>query len=228
MYDKSALKLYIETHFIDEAKLCAAPCDAMASAPKKLSRKKRALFFAVEREAGSFRPNAPKKTETDAVRPEAFLSGAHEEATDEQATALPMGYVSSDELSLHSVPAYGAAPTFELDESFRDALLRLIDEKGYRDPEVYKRAGMDRRHFGKIKNDFDNKYRPSKKTALALAISLGLTLPETEDFIRRAGYSLSRSILSDVIVSYFLENGVTDIDTINEALYDADQQTLSE
>ena len=58
-----------------------------------------------------------------------------------------------------------------VEESFAVALLGYIDVKGLSDPEVYRRAHMDKRLFNKIKNP---EYHPSKKNALALAIA---TLP---------------------------------------------------
>ncbi|WP_462331524.1 macro domain-containing protein [Schwartzia sp. (in: firmicutes)] len=112
----------------------------------------------------------------------------------------------------------------EVDDTFSEALLRLIDAQGKTDPEVYKRANMDRRHFSKIRNNPD--YQPSKMTALALAVALELNLDETKDFIGRAGYALSHSSKADIIVEYFIEQGEYDIFTINETLFAFGQPCL--
>jgi len=112
----------------------------------------------------------------------------------------------------------------QLDEPFSTALLNLIDKKGRSDVDVYKKANIDRKLFSKIRTG--KGYMPSKKTAVALAVALELTLTETRDLLGRAGFALSRSVMFDVIVEFFITHRKYDIFEINNVLFEYDQPLL--
>ncbi len=103
-----------------------------------------------------------------------------------------------------------------LEEAFSPYLVRILREKGIDHATAYKKAGIDRRLFSKIISRPE--YIPSKKTVLALAIGIGLDIDETRTFLEKAGYALSKSILTDVIVSFFISRGIHDMDEIVKAL----------
>ena len=104
----------------------------------------------------------------------------------------------------------------EQEETFSQVLLRMIRERRLTEPEVYNAVFMDRRLFNKIRNTPE--YQPNLRTALMLAIALRLNLEETQEFIGKAGFTLSPWRKFDVIVEYFIVNENYDIFEINEML----------
>ena len=112
----------------------------------------------------------------------------------------------------------------QADAGFTETLLKLIDERGKKDSEVYKKANISKQHFSKIRNN--PHYQPTKATAIAFAIALELNLRETQDLIGRAGYTLTNSSKFDLIIRYFIEQKIYDVMEINIALYEFDQHLL--
>lgn len=110
-------------------------------------------------------------------------------------------------------------------ETFSTMLLRLIDEKGLKDSEVYKKANIDRRLFSKIRGDED--YVPSKKTAISFCLALQLDIEETKKLLEAAGYALSASSRFDLIIMFLIENKEYNIHFANIVLEDYGEGTLS-
>lgn len=110
-------------------------------------------------------------------------------------------------------------------ETFSSMLLRLIDEKGLKDSEVYKKANIDRRLFSKIRGDED--YVPSKKTAISFCLALQLEMDEAKKLLETAGYTLSTSSRFDLIIMYLIENEEYNIHFANIVLEDYGEGTLS-
>ena len=111
-----------------------------------------------------------------------------------------------------------------MQETFVQYLFKIIDAKGVKDSEVYKKANIDRKLFSKIRSNVN--YLPSKNTLLALAIGLELNLDETKSFLEKAGFALSKSILTDVIVEYYIINKQYNIFKINQTICDYKLQPL--
>lgn len=152
---------------------------------------------------------------------DSFFSGDFTVST-EDAPAAPSHTLSSS--SFYVPDRFDpATATIRLDESFSEAVLRLIDQKGMSDPECYSRANLSRAVFNKLKQSAINPekavYKPSKSTALALAVALELGLDEANDLLKKAGYTLSHSSKGDIIVEYFLANRLYDIFELNEVLF---------
>lgn len=110
------------------------------------------------------------------------------------------------------------------DAGFTETLLELIKQKGVKNSAVYKKANISKQHFSKIINDPNAK--PSKQTAIALALALELDLENTRDLIGRAGYALTNSSTFDLIIRYFIEHKQFNVIEINIALYEFDQSLL--
>ncbi len=200
---------YIDQHYVEEHRedFCGSTlANLPQGAPKPVSspKKKRSLFKPIkkgkkpagsqQRSASPFRRN--RKDPIDV--PPAASAPAMSISPGDKTRLL-------DDIMLH------------MGETFSQMLLRLIDERGLTDPEVYHRANIDRKLFSKIRNN--RRYSPNKKTVLAFAIALELSLDETVDLLRTAGYSLSESSRFDVILSFFLEKKIYDIFEINEMLF---------
>ena len=112
----------------------------------------------------------------------------------------------------------------QADAGFTETLLNLIDKTGKKDSEIYKKANISKQHFSKIRNNPN--YKPTKPTAIALALALELNLEDTKDLIGRAGYAMTNSSKFDLIIRYFIEQGNYNVVEINIALYEFDQTLL--
>lgn len=103
-----------------------------------------------------------------------------------------------------------------LKESFHDKLVRLINESGLDNTDIYNRGGITRQVFSKIY--CTPTMIPKKETVICLAIGLRLPLFEAQELLKTAGYTLSESIMLDSIVKKYLEEEEYNLDLINSEL----------
>ena len=116
-------------------------------------------------------------------------------------------------------PAQSLSELLDSAEStFSEHLIDLLNECGEKDSTVYRRAEISRQLFHKIVTN--KHYQPTKSTAIQLALGLRLNLAETQKLLEKAGYALTRSSKTDLVVQYFIERGEYDVVTVNIALFD--------
>lgn len=161
------------------------------------------------------------------------LMGRRAAKEDSAASTYYMCDVAAPKPEMAPMAIAGPKPHHTLDDvvshisdTWQESLLHLIDEKGYTDVDVYKRANIDRKLFSKIRSN--KNYQPKKITAVAFALALELNLDDTKDMLARAGYALSPSSKFDLIIQYFIDREVYDTYTINLALFEHGQPLLGE
>lgn len=212
VYQLSKKLLRSVTSYIDEHYVAAQEASALRQAQRTPDRLNQALPYAPVEE--SLMEYAPAADEWDAC---ASMSITEDCAAEPPAPACPRPTFAAKAVSLKDLLR-------QTDAGFSETLMSLIQKTNKKDSEIYTKANITRQHFSKIRCNPD--YRPTKATALALAIALELNLEQTKDLIGRAGFALTNSSKFDVIVRYFIEQGIYDIMEINMTLFEFDQSLL--
>ena len=101
-------------------------------------------------------------------------------------------------------------------KTFNEMLFSFIDEKGFKDSEIYKKVDIDRKLFSKIR--CSNNYIPRRNVIIKLCLALCLTKNDFNKLLNSAGYSLSNCTF-DLVISYCLDNNIYDLEIINDYLY---------
>lgn len=100
--------------------------------------------------------------------------------------------------------------------TFSQILFGFIDKKGASDSDIYKKAGIDRRHFSKIRSNPD--YKIGKNSAIALALALELNKNEVDELLSASGYSLSENDTFDLVIMFCIKKKIYDMNNVNQAL----------
>lgn len=110
------------------------------------------------------------------------------------------------------------------DAGFVQTLLTMIEQRGLKKSQVYKKANISKQHFSKLTT---NRHATvTKTTAVAFALALELDMEETLDLIGRAGYTLSNSSVFDLIIRYHIEHKKYNVVEINCVLFEFDQPLI--
>ncbi|MDX9868622.1 MAG: hypothetical protein RBT78_11945 [Kiritimatiellia bacterium] len=139
--------------------------------------------------------------------------------------ARPRNAGSESAGEVRDPPAELSAYLARAGQPFSRLLLERIRESGESEVAVYKRAGVDRKLFSKIRGDPHR--QPKKSTVIAFALALRLSVEETRDLLASAGYAFSDSATFDLIIRFFIERGEYDRFRINDALYAFKQPILA-
>ena len=107
---------------------------------------------------------------------------------------------------------------FPVEETFTQMLIRFMNNKNLTPPEVYTPACIDRKLFSKIISNIH--YQPNKNTAVKLALGLQLSSEETDKLLNAAGFALSRSKITDLVISYCISHNQRTVWQVNDILED--------
>lgn len=111
-----------------------------------------------------------------------------------------------------------------LDEDFRTVFKRERLSRGISDRNCYNAAAVDRKLYWSIFHRTG--YKPKKRTAIALILTLRPSAELMADLLRRLGYCLTHSDLFDIVIESCLEREIFDVERINDILYAAELPIL--
>ncbi len=109
-------------------------------------------------------------------------------------------------------------------KTFSSEVMRLVNKKYTKMSMFYRPAGIDKRTFNKIKNDY--LYKPSRSTAMKCCLGLKLNREEAEELMKLAGFSFSPSDPSDLVVMFCIEKEIWDITSVNYLMDSFDLKDL--
>lgn len=103
---------------------------------------------------------------------------------------------------------------------FYNKIIYYCNLKSLDEVEVYKKAGLTRSIFSKIRSMDKTGYTPSKSTVISICLALELSLPETQEMLEIVGLRLSNKLIIDKIISWCIVHRRFIIMDIDEIIYD--------
>ena len=171
--------------------------------------------------AKKVKKSTPEDTERKKISFSKALSAKRTAPDPDEAQEAAMGRASAMESAPSAAGRKRGASSmgdFSVEETFTQRLLRFMKEKNMDSPEVYTEACIDRKHFSKILSNIH--YQPNKNTAVRLALALKLSPEETDAFLNAAGFALSRSKITDLVISYCISHNQRTVWQVNGILED--------
>ncbi len=101
-------------------------------------------------------------------------------------------------------------------EEFHSFLFDLIEKKGLSDPELYKKASIDRKTWSKLVSN--SSQRPTKRMVCRLVIALELDYHDCKHLVKAAGYILNRDPF-DLVIRYCVEKKIYDPFEVDKLLF---------
>ena len=98
---------------------------------------------------------------------------------------------------------------------FTSYLYYLLDKYEIDNVTFYKKADISRQVYSSL---ISNKVNPSLNTLIKIIFALKLTNHEAKYLLKKANYTLSSSSNYSLIIRYYIENRIFDIDKLNESL----------
>jgi hypothetical protein len=110
------------------------------------------------------------------------------------------------------------------EDTFAIRLKHKMQEKKMTPKELYSAADIDRRLFSKINTD--KNYHPTKSTAIALGLALHLESDDMDDLLNSAGFTLSNTSITDLVILFCIENQIYNIMDVNSLLFETGEKPL--
>ena len=107
-----------------------------------------------------------------------------------------------------------------LEPSFKEVLFGFIDKKGLTDPEIYKKAQVDKRTFSRIRKG--KATYVSRNTVIRLGLALELNFDDFTKLLKANRNWLYEGDYFGIAIKWCINNKVSDIEQVNDILYSLD------